>query len=205
MKIQKLVLGSYQTNCYVISHNDIAIVIDPGANGEVILNRLSKENLKLEAIFLTHGHFDHIGAVDELYEQTKCKIYVHKNEETLLLNDEVDTKDELPRIFLKSPITFFEGDFNEFIIAKDITLDAIHTPGHSEGSVVYVLRNYERIFSGDTLFKESIGRVDFPFSNKRDMKESLKLLATFKDSCKVFPGHGEETTIGYEKENNMYF
>ena len=205
MKIEKLVLGSYQTNCYVISHNGIAIVIDPGANGEIIGTLLQNNNLTLEAIYLTHGHFDHIGAVDYLYNLTKCKIYAHINDQNLMNGEPISTKHSFQTLQVQAPIHYFDGEFNSFVFANDIALDAISTPGHSEGSCVYVLRNYNRLFSGDTLFKEGIGRVDFPTSDKKAMKESLKLLSTFKDECKVFPGHGEETTIGYEKENNIYF
>ena len=205
MKIEKLVLGAYQTNCYVISHNEMAVVIDPGANGEIIGTLLQNNNLTLEAVFLTHRHYDHNGAVDYLYNLTKCKIYAHYNDKELMSKNEKSNFSDFQTIEIQSPIEYLSGDFESFTILKDIILDAVHTPGHSSGSVVYVLRNYLRIFSSDTLFKEGIGRVDFPTSNKKEMKESLKLLATFKDNCKVFPGHGEETTIGYEKENNIYF
>ncbi len=204
MEIGKLVLGSYKTNCYVISHNDQAIVIDPGANGEIVEALLKRNNLKLESVFLTHGHFDHIGGVDYLYNLHHMPIYAHICEKDLIEGN-IENQNDFKTIKVNAPIQYFEGDFNNFNVLQDISFDAIHTPGHSAGSVVYVLRSYSRVFSGDTLFKEGIGRIDFPTSNKKAMKESLKLLSTFKDSCKVFPGHGEITTIGYEKENNMYF
>lgn len=183
----------------------MAVVIDPGANGEIIGTLLQNNDLTLEAIFLTHGHYDHIGAVDYLYNLTKCKIYAHIGDQELMDKEASKNILNFQTLEIHAPIEYFSKEFESFTILKDIVFDAIHTPGHSAGSVVYVLRNYLRIFSGDTLFKEGIGRVDFPTSNKKEMKESLKLLATFKDNCKVFPGHGEDTTIGYEKENNIYF
>ncbi len=205
MKIEKIVTRQQRTNCYIISHHEKAIIIDPGADLEVIQALLQRDQLSLEAIFITHGHFDHIGAVDGLYQAYGCPIYMHHEDAPIVLYPENYFDASMPLVKIKSPITYFDGDFSTFVILDDVTLDAVHTPGHSQGSVVYVLRDYERLFSGDTLFREGIGRCDFKTSNRKDLKESLKLLKTFKDSCKVFPGHGNETTIGYEKENNLYF
>ncbi len=204
MKIEKIVTKQQQTNCYIISHHNKAIVIDPGADVDNIKALLERNELALEAIFITHGHFDHIGAVDSLYKTYNCPIYMHSLDAPIVIHPEDYFDNSMPLVKINSPIRYFDGEFNSFVVLDDIRFDAILTPGHSKGSVVYVLRDYERLFSGDTLFKEGVGRYDFKTSDRKELKESLKLLKTFKDSCKVFPGHGSETTIGYEKENNVY-
>ena len=206
MKIEKLILGDMKTNCYVVSFNGSAIVIDPACSGKTIDALLRKNNYSLKAIFLTHGHPDHIGAVDYLYSIYKCSIIAHIKEKEIITGENPSKLLVLPslkNIKVTSPIKYFQGDFYSWNI-NGLIIDGIHTPGHSEGSVIYVLRNYNRIFSGDTLFKESIGRTDLPTSNKQEMLESLKLFRAFKDDCKVYPGHGDSTTIGSEKLNNRY-
>lgn len=207
MKIEKLILGDFKTNCYVISHNNTAIVVDPACSGETIDALLRKNNYALKAILLTHGHPDHIGAVDYLYSLYKCPIIAHLKEKDILTASVPSKMVQLPSfkgIKVNSPIKYFANEFTSWNI-DGIIVDGILTPGHSEGSVTYVLRNYNRIFSGDTLFKDGIGRTDFPTSNKTDMKESLSIYKNFKDECKVLPGHGESTTIGQEKAHNIYF
>lgn len=207
MKIDKLILGEFKTNCYVISHNDTAFVIDPACNGETIDAFLRKNNYKLKAIFLTHGHQDHIEAADYLYNLYKCSIIAHRKEMDIITGS-VPSKmlsyPSLKGIKVNSPIRYFDGEFASWNI-DGVIVDGILTPGHSEGSVTYVLRNYYRIFSGDTVFKGSVGRTDFPTSNKNDLYKSLDLYKTFKDECKIHPGHGESTTVAEEKLNNIYF
>ena len=207
MKIDKLILGEFKTNCYVVSHNNTAFVIDPACNGETIDAFLKKNNYQLKAIFLTHGHQDHIGGVDYLYNLYKCSIIAHYNERDILTGLVPSKMLQFPSlkgIKVNSPIKYFDGDFTSWNI-DGIIVDGILTPGHSEGSVTYVLRNYYRIFSGDTVFKESVGRTDLPTSNKNELVKSIRLFKTFKDECKIHPGHGESTTVAYEKANNQFF
>ncbi len=207
MKIDKLILGDFKTNCYVVSHNNTAFVIDPACNGEDIDAYLKKNNYQLKAIFLTHGHQDHIGAVDYLYSLYKCNIIAHYNEHEIitgLVPSKVLQIPSLKGIKVNSPIKYFDGEFATWNI-DGIIVDGILTPGHSSGSVTYVLRNYYRIFSGDIVFKGTVGRTDLPTSNYDDLMKSISIYKTFKDECKLHPGHGESTTIANEKVNNEFF
>lgn len=207
MKIDKLILGDFKTNCYVVSHDDIAFVIDPACNGETIDAYLRTNKFKLKAIFLTHGHQDHIGAVDYLYSLYKCNVIAHYKDHEIITGitpSKLLAIPSLKGIKVNAPIKYFDSDFMTWDI-DGIIVDGILTPGHTEGSVTYVLRNYYRIFTGDTVFKESIGRTDFPTSNRSDMKKSIEIYKTFKDECKLHPGHGESTTVANEKEHNPYF
>ena len=207
MKIDKLILGEFKINCYVVSHNNTAFVIDPACDGENIDSYLRKNKYNLVAIFLTHGHQDHIGAVDYLYNLYKCKIIAHYNDRgiiTGLVPSKVLQIPSLKGVKVNSPIKYFDGEFNTFNI-DGVIVDAILTAGHTEGSVTYVLRNYKRIFSGDTVFKDSVGRYDLPTSNLAELKKSISLYKTFKDECKIHPGHGNSTTIADEKANNEFF
>lgn len=207
MKIDKLILGDFRTNCYVVSHNNTAFVIDPASDGETIDAYLRKNKYQLKAIFLTHGHQDHIGAVDYLYSLYKCQIIAHYKEHEIISGSAPSKVLQIPSlkgIKINSPIKYFDGEFTTWDI-DGVIVDGILTPGHSEGSVTYVLRNYYRIFSGDTVFKGSVGRTDLPTSNRNDLKKSIDLYKTFKDECKIHPGHGESTTIANEKANNEFF
>ncbi|MBQ8205958.1 MAG: MBL fold metallo-hydrolase [Bacilli bacterium] len=207
MKIDKLILGDFRTNCYVVSHNNTAFVIDPASDGETIDAYLRKNKYQLKAIFLTHGNQDHIGAVDYLYSLYKCQIIAHLKEKDIITGNVPSKVLQIPSlkgIKINSPIKYFNGEFTTWDI-DGVIVDGILTPGHTEGSVTYVLRNYYRIFSGDTVFKGSVGRTDFPTSNRIDLKKSIDLYKTFKDECKIHPGHGESTTIANEKANNEFF
>ena len=207
MKIDKLILGDFRTNCYVVSHNNTAFVIDPACDGETIDAYLRKNKYQLKAIFLTHGHQDHIGAVDYLYSLYKCQIIAHLKEKDIITGNVPSKVLQIPSlkgIKINSPIKYFSNDFITWDI-DGVIIDGILTPGHTEGSVTYVLRNYYRIFSGDTVFKGTVGRTDFPTSNRNDLKKSIDLYKTFKDECKLHPGHGESTTIANEKANNEFF
>ena len=207
MKIDKLILGDFKTNCYVVSHNNTAFVIDPACNGETIDAFLRGKGYKLKAIFLTHGHQDHIGAVDYLYSLYKCSIIAHYKERDILAGlvpSKILQFTSLKGIKVNSPVKYFDQDFMTWDI-DGIIVDGILTAGHTEGSVTYVLRNYKRIFSGDTIMKGTIGRVDCPTSSRIEMRNSIKLYKTFIDECKIHPGHGESTTVANEKENNEFF
>lgn len=192
MEIRTLHLGPLETNCYIVSGTPgRCAVIDPGGDGETLLEKLAAWGLTPEAVLLTHRHFDHVGAADTVARRFACPIYLHA----------ADRDIHFPMLFGKvgDSLPVAEGDCLE---VAGLRFTVLHTPGHSEGSVC--LRCGDALFSGDTLFAGSCGRVDFPGSSKTAMRASLKRLATLSEDLRVFPGHGGATTLLREKETNPY-
>ncbi len=193
MKVNLLTLGAYQTNCYVFHHeaSSKCCVVDPGYEPDFILDALEERGLTLEAILLTHGHFDHVGAVRQLAADTGCDVYICG--EDLALPPQLTAG---PLYYTK---TYADGDILH-LAGLDITV--IHTPGHTPGSVC--LLSGTTLFSGDTLFAGSCGRTDLPGGDWATIQESLKKLAGFDANLWVLPGHGEATTLRDEKKYNPY-
>lgn len=191
MTITTVPLGLYQTNCYILAEGDRCLVIDPGEEAEKLLALLQRQNLTVEAVLLTHGHFDHVGAVKTLAAETDCRVFLHEEELTL---PAAMTAGKLYYTDL-----YKEGDR---LTLAGMTFEVLHTPGHTPGSVC--LRFDQHLFSGDTLFAGSCGRTDFPGSSPAAMVRSLSRLSKLEDDLKVYPGHGEDTTIGEEKRYNPY-
>lgn len=201
-KIMKLVVGQLQENCFILfDENKDAFVVDPGGSSENIIEAIEKNGLNIKYILLTHGHFDHVGAVAALVKKYKAPVYMSKDD----------------RAFLESPKEVRASSFGMQIEAADVdvfvkegdeipfsegTIKVIETPGHTLGSVCYLFENY--LFAGDTLFNGSIGRTDFPESNHSLMIESLKKLKKLDDEIYVLSGHGPESQISYEKMTNPY-
>ena len=189
LNIHTLVLGLYQVNCYVV-HNadcDRCVVIDPGYSPDKIATFLREKGLKLEAILLTHGHFDHVGGVKELAED--CKVYLHELEHTM------------PQALTAGKLyaTDYYGD--SFSVAgMDFTV--LHTPGHTPGSVCLMVE--DAMFSGDTLFAGSCGRTDLPGGDWATIQNSLQRLAQLPGDYRVFPGHAEQTSLAHERQYNPY-
>ena len=187
-------LGAYQTNCYILwsEGSDKCVVIDPGYQPDTVLLKAKSLNKTIEAILLTHGHFDHVGAVKELVAETGCEVYIHAAEAAL---PPMMTAGEL--YFTR---TYAEGDTICPIPGLELTV--LHTPGHTPGSVCLLMQ--DQMFSGDTLFAGSCGRVDFPGGNPQEMLRSLRRLASLEADYRVHPGHGESTTLAEEKRHNPY-
>ena len=193
LKIQTLTLGLYQTNCYIL-HDDSCsrcCVIDPGYDPDTVLTRLKQQGLTLEAILLTHGHFDHVGAVKELAKETGCRVFLCPQELSL------------PAMITAGSLfytdTYGEGDT---LALAGLSIRVLATPGHTPGSVC--LLTGDALFSGDTLFAGSCGRTDLPGGDWATILRSLKRLSEMALSCRVFPGHGESTTLDAEKQYNPY-
>lgn len=191
MTITILPLGMLQTNCYILSEGSRCLVIDPGGEPEKVLSLLEQEGLTLEAILLTHGHFDHVGGVRTLAAETDCPVYLC----------EADLS--LPAAMTSGPLyhTHSYGEGDRLTLAG-MEFSVLHTPGHTPGSVC--LKFGEHLFTGDTLFAGSIGRTDFPGSSPAAMGRSLSRLAALEEQLHVYPGHGETTTLDEEKRYNPY-
>lgn len=199
MQVHTLTLGAYQTNCYILENGGKCVIIDPGYEPERILSFLKEKGLTLDAVLLTHGHFDHVGAVEALVEATGCKLWMHERDWS-----------QKP-----SPITAYfypiaNCDFTEVwfceegevISAAGLDFAVMETPGHTWGSVCY--RCGDILFSGDTLFAGSCGRTDLPGGDWDTIQESLHRLATLPENLAVCPGHGEATTLEQERKYNPY-
>ena len=193
LTLHTLPLGAYQTNCYILHQEDSSscVVIDPGYTPEVILDFLAGKGLKLEAILLTHGHFDHVGAVRDLAAETGCQVYLNP--------DDLSMPPRMTAGPLYYTDTYSDGDT---LSPAGIPFQVLSTPGHTPGSVCLIAENY--LFSGDTLFAGSRGRTDLPGGSTRAILESLRRLAALPQDYSVHPGHGESTTLAWEKQYNPY-
>jgi glyoxylase-like metal-dependent hydrolase (beta-lactamase superfamily II) len=203
-RIKTCLVGGFGTNCYVLYRESIqrAVIVDPGADGAYILDICRELSLIPEAILLTHGHFDHILAVKDLKEAfPDVKIYAGEMEKEML----ADTNSNLSSYFGKKCTVYadvYEKDSAIFSLAG-MTFQVLFTPGHTAGSVCYLIESENLLISGDTLFLESLGRTDCPTGNQYMILNSIKeRLFALPDDILVYPGHGEETTIGHEKAYN---
>lgn len=201
MKITKLTVGELEENCYILEYNDKeAAVIDPGAEGEAIAARLDGSGLKLTHILLTHGHFDHIGAVQYLKERYGASVYISHEDECMLADREKSRAAKFPSYeFVPTSADVLLEDGQEIALGTE-KLKVVATPGHTEGSVCFVGEGV--IFAGDTVFKGSVGCIDLEL---RGMGDSLKKLKALDEDYILYCGHGEDTSLKHEKENNTYF
>jgi len=204
LEIIKLVLGDYAANCYIIFCNETrqGIVIDPGAEAESIMRVIENNDLKVKYIVLTHGHGDHIGAVSDLKESLDIPVLAHKEEKGLL----EDTKKNLSYMMsvgskeISPDICLNEGDTIEF---GSLKASIIHIPGHSPGGICLKINEY--LITGDSLFKNSIGRTDLFGGSYEKLIGSIKeKLLNLDDDTIVLPGHGDSSTIGNERLFNEF-
>lgn len=199
-----MALGPIGTNCYIVYDKGKALLIDPGAEPDKIAEFLEREGLKVQAILLTHAHFDHIAALDEIRETGDTDVYIHENELSWLSDPQMNGSSKLigNEIVMKpAEFTFKMGPME----IGDFLFEVIHTPGHSPGSVSFLFDQNEFIISGDVLFYHGIGRTDLPGGNMAEIEATIQnKLYQLKESLTVYPGHGPHTTIGEEKQNNPF-
>lgn len=197
--------GTLQANCYIVETDHAAVVIDPGYLEKQLTAYVAENPDKIKFILLTHRHFDHLNAANALRKITGAKIVIHELDEGGLYSDLLSLASMAGGFYghadpdAHADVYVDEGDT---VTAGEMVFSVLYTPGHSEGGVCYLCGN--TLFSGDTLFKGSIGRTDFPSSSNQEMRESLDRLCTLPDDTVVYPGHGPMTTIGHEKQTNMF-
>ncbi|MEE0751793.1 MBL fold metallo-hydrolase [Frisingicoccus sp.] len=205
IEIKMMVLGPVQTNCFFLINEDTKelLIIDPADRAQGIIDWIQSEGLKPVAILLTHGHFDHIMAVEGLRKEYQIPMYASKDEVEVLANPQLNVSTMMGAyVSMKADELFADGDVLELAGMK---LKVISTPGHTIGSVCFYIEEEKMLISGDTLFEASVGRTDFPTGSSRQLINSIKTrLFILPEDVNVFPGHGEVTSIAYEKTHNPF-
>ena len=206
MTVEDIKTLSMDENIYIVINEDSkrALLIDPGDNAEDILKALDERNVTLDAILLTHGHFDHIGALNKVKKATGAPIYIHKNDAVMLS----DANQNLSLTCFGYSLTTVPADIllkgEEILNLAGFSIKVLNTPGHTPGCVSYVIEN--AIFTGDTLFYRNIGNTSFPHSDEEQIRHSIKVvLGGLNKDYIVYPGHGKKTTLKDEKLNNVFF
>lgn len=206
MQWKQIPLGDLQTNCYLL-YNDSkqCIVIDPGANGKGLIEYMEQEGLKPLAICLTHAHFDHIGAVEDVRRHWDIPVYIHEKEKDWLLDPSLNGS-------ARHPMAPIEGEPADHHFQEEgsleigpFNIEILETPGHSPGSVSYYIKEIQTVFSGDALFNGGIGRTDLLGGDHETLIDSIhNKLLSLPDHTIVLPGHGFSTTVENERTSNPY-
>ena len=204
MRMKSFTVGPLGVNCYVLQDDfsDAGLVIDPGGNAEELLQYLKQEHISLQTIVNTHGHGDHIGADDRLRQATGARLLIHAADAPMLADARANLSAYMGFTVQAAPADAFLQD-GETLQVGHMSFTVLHTPGHSPGGIC--LFGEGVLFSGDSLFAESIGRCDFPGASETELVAALqKKILPLPDDVKVYPGHGPGTTIGLERQHNPY-
>ncbi len=198
----RLILGELATNCYILDvGNGQAVALDIGSGAKKVIQALDVYHLQLKAILLTHGHYDHVAGVEAVRKITGAEVWIHEKDAVMLESGDANLSWQLTEeIYV--PVTEYKtlrgGEILEFGSEK---IQVMHTPGHTPGGVCYLTG--DKLFSGDTLFKGSIGRTDLG-GNRGEMMQSLQKIAALTENYKIYPGHFEASALEYEKQHNLY-
>lgn len=184
MKIEKIVVGLYEENCYLIIKDNKCIIVDPGDEYEKIISKIGK--LNVIGVLITHAHFDHIGALNDILSIYNVPVYYHNINNEIKYDKLIDIREEK-------------------YILDEFKFEVIYTSGHRNDSVTYYFYDENIMFTGDFLFKGTIGRTDLEYASISDMKKSLDKIKKYHNKTIIYPGHGDETTLEIEKQINPYF
>jgi len=209
MKIDHLILGAYQTNCYILRRDEVVkdcLVVDTGLDADELIDFLIRNGLNPVAVILTHGHIDHVAGVVALRKSfPEIKVYIHKLDAEMLTDAASNLSALAGQTFTTEPADVFveEGDKLE---QAGIKLKVFHTPGHTPGGICLYSRDEQIVFTGDALFADSVGRTDIPpYGNMEQLLKGIReKLFTLPDETVCFPGHGPSTTIANEKAHNPF-
>lgn len=204
MIVKTLPVGMTQANCYIVGceQTKLGAIIDPGDEGKRILEAVDDSGLEITHVLLTHAHFDHIGAADEVVKATGAQLALHPQDLPLLNAGGGATFFGLPSPPIPDASLQLEAD--QEIAVGELTLRVLHTPGHSPGHVTFYEPNQGVIFDGDVLFAQGIGRADLPGGSYETLMRSIQALLTLPDETAVYSGHGPATTIGRERVMNPW-
>ncbi|WP_027399663.1 MBL fold metallo-hydrolase [Anaerovorax odorimutans] len=205
MILKNFMSGPLSVNCYIVADEETkkGFMVDPGGYNQLMVNFIKENQIELEYIILTHGHGDHIGGVTAyLDEHPHCKLVACKHEAELLRNPNMNFSAETCGVPITLNPNILVDDGDKLSVGK-MELTFYHTPGHTKGGMCILVDNY--LFSGDTLFAQSIGRTDLYGGSYKEIKDSIRnKLFVLPDDTQVYPGHMEPTTIGFEKRNNPF-
>lgn len=206
MRIKKYLAGAIGTNCYLVINEKIkhGVIVDPASCPEQMKEYVNSEGIQIDAVLLTHAHFDHIMGIDEVLKTFgKKDVYVHADDKVMLENPVLNMSEAYGSGYsYREAVSIRDRQVLELIGYRFLVF---HTPGHTPGSVCYYLEDEEILLSGDTLFRDSVGRTDFPGGSMSSLVRSVReKLLVLSDETVVYPGHMGTTTIGHEKEYNPF-
>ena len=205
INIEQIPNGKWKENCYIVSnYTNYALIIDPGSDEKKIIDFIENNNLTPIAIINTHAHYDHVGAIKKLKDKFSIPLFLHSEDEKLLKTANLySVLFEGPGLIKIPEIEYYfdKIDIKDYI--EGFLIKIIYTPGHTCGSVCFLIEN--NLFTGDTLLKGEIGRIDLPGGDESELNSSLKALAELPENINIYPGHGKPSTIGHELKNNKNF
>lgn len=205
LKVYSMVLGQVQTNFYMAVNEETkeTLLIDPADGASYIIRQVEQLGLKPVAILLTHGHFDHILAVNDLKARYDIPVYIHEDEKDVLADPSISLCEWIGGN-VQISVDHYVKD-GQILDLAGFKVKVLHTPGHTKGGACFYIEDEKAVFAGDTLFNCSIGRTDFPTGNTLTLLASIReKLFVLPDDTNVFPGHEGTTTIGYEKKHNPF-
>ncbi|NBK99678.1 MAG: MBL fold metallo-hydrolase [Erysipelotrichia bacterium] len=199
-KVETYPLGIYQANCYLLWQDHHVVMIDPGGKSGELVQYLKEKQADVQAILLTHGHFDHIGGVDYFAQIFKCPVFIDQEDEVMLHDTYLNCSLAGRESVVNTPVSFYRVGKNTI---KNFTFEVLFAPGHTLGCTILCFD--ELMFSGDVIFQGSIGRCDLPQSDPKKMKETIQMIKQIKKDYIVYPGHGPTTSLKEELLHNPYF